>query len=71
MVFCGGHYGYTNTGQTTDVIATDVNIFDENLIRTNDTLENGLRDLEGASIGDYGILVGYGSEYNTIIFQGV
>lgn len=71
MVFCGGHYGYTNTGQSTNVIATDVNIFDENLIRTNDTLENGLRDLEGASVGDYGILVGYGSQYNTIIFQGV
>ena len=71
MVFCGGHYGYTNIGQSTDAIATDVNIFDENLIRTTDTLENGLRNLEGASIGDYGILVGYGSEYNTIIFQGV
>lgn len=71
MVFCGGHYGYTNIGQSTNAIATDVNIFDENLIRTTDTLEHGLRNLEGASIGDYGILVGYGSQYNTIIFQGV
>lgn len=71
IIFCGGHYGYTNTGSSTDGEATNVNMFDENLIRTTDELDNGLYYLEGASIGDYGILVGYGNANNTVIFQGV
>lgn len=71
IIFCGGHYGYTNTGSFTNATAKTIDIFDETLIRTTDELTNGLYYLEGASVGDYGILVGYGNSNNTVIFQGV
>ena len=71
IIFCGGHHGSTNTGSSTSGTSSTVNMFDENLIRTIDTLTNGLYYIEGASIGDYGIAVGYGNSNNTVVFQGV
>ena len=66
MIFCGGYL----TGSTGGPVKP-VNIFDENLVRTISELDYALYNLEGASVGDYGILAGQGNVLNTVIFKGV
>ena len=69
MVFFGG-YGDKSTSSTNTSLQT-VDIFDENLIRTTDDMGHVLYYTAAASIGDYGVAVGYGSSTNTAIFKGV